>query len=100
LPTASIFYRPLLAVATALKQFPFPDFLYDYLFHGATVRGFLARGKGQQQTASPEVRGSKVLLWLFVLWLLFVNIYYYVNFALTRFERLELLPRLLLSVFK
>jgi len=46
------------------------------------------------------VRSSKVLLWFFILWVLFVNVYYYVNFALTRFERLELLPRLLLSIFK
>lgn len=97
---SDIFYRPLLGVVTALKRKRFPSFLFDYLFHGATVRGLRDYEEGQRETVSPEVRSSKVLLWFFILWVLFVNIYYYVNFALTRFERLELLPRLLLSIFK
>ncbi|TET68905.1 MAG: hypothetical protein E3J45_02545 [Candidatus Zixiibacteriota bacterium] len=97
---SDIFYRPLLGVVTALKRKRFPSFLFDYLFHGATVRGLRDSEGGQRETVSPEERGSKALLWFFILWVLFVNIYYYVNFALTRFERLELLPRLLLSIFK
>ena len=97
---SDIFYRPLLRVATALKRKRFPSLLFDYLFHGATVKGFRDHEVDQREEVSPEVRGSKVLLWLFILWLLFVNVYYYVNFALTRFERLELLPQLFLSIFK
>jgi glycosyltransferase involved in cell wall biosynthesis len=97
---ADIFYPFLLGVAMALKRKRFPSFLFDYLFHGATVRGLKDHEEGQRETVSPEGRSSKVLLWFFILWVLFVNIYYYVNFALTRFERLELLPRLFLSIFK
>ena len=100
LPFSDIFYKPLLATATTLEKFRFPDFLFEYVFHGATLRGFRDFKRGQKEQTTAEVRGSKVLLWFFILWVLFVNIYYYINFALTRFERLELLPRLLLSIFR
>jgi glycosyltransferase involved in cell wall biosynthesis len=97
---ADIFYRSILGVAMALKRKRFPSFLFDYLFHGATVKGLKDHEEDQREAVSPEVRGSKVLLAVFILWVLFANLYYYLNFALTRFERLELLPRLFLSIFK
>lgn len=95
---ADVLYRPLLSLATALERVRFPDLFFDYLFHGATIRGMVDHGESSAERASTEVTRSRIMLWLFVLWILFVNVYYYIDFALTRFEKLKLLLRSLLSV--
>lgn len=95
---ADVLYRPLLSLATALERFRFPDLFFDYLFHGATIRGMADHEESSAERVSTEVTRSRIMLWLFVVWILFVNIYYYIDFALTRFEKLKLLLRSLLSV--
>jgi GT2 family glycosyltransferase len=95
---SDVLYRPLLSLAKALERFRFPDLFFDYLFHGATIRGMVDQEKTSPDRVLTEVTKSRIMLWLFVLWILFVNVYYYIDFALTRFEKLKLLLRSLLSV--
>lgn len=97
---SDLFYVPALSFARALGRVSLPHLLFDYLFHGATVRGLLDGGWERRNEMPPTVRGSKLLPRLFALWIIFVNLYYYVRFVLTRSEKLELVLRQIVAAFK